>query len=245
MNISAIVLAAGKGKRMNSDTAKVLHTLAGRPMVEYTLEKLKKLDLEDIIIVIGHLEELVRKSLGDKWHYVRQSEALGTGNAVKAALPALPKDSKYVLVLNGDDSAFYKVSTLKKFIKHHIKSKAPISMIAINKPEAKIARVIRDKNGFLKRVVEWRDYENSKEKSEEINCGTYIFEVEFLKENIGNIPLSNTGEYYITEVLRMARKNHRRVSIFQLEDPGEWVGVNTPEELEKANQLMKGDVTLR
>jgi bifunctional UDP-N-acetylglucosamine pyrophosphorylase/glucosamine-1-phosphate N-acetyltransferase len=237
LNISAIVLAGGRGKRMNSDLAKVLHTIADRPMVVHTLEKLKKLDLDDVIVVVGHQAENVKETLGPN-HYAHQAQPLGTGDAVRTGLSEVSEETKYILVVNGDDSAFYSVKTLQDFIENHIKSQAPISMITLNKPEAQIARVIRDEEGFLKEVIEWRDYPDSSEKSDEVNCGAYVFNAEFLRQNINKIPLSNTGEYYVTELLKMAREQGKKVNIFKLEDPNEWIGVNTQEELQKANELI-------
>ena len=240
MNISAIVLAAGKGTRMGSDKPKVLHEIGGRPMIEYTIEKLEQLGVLEIILVVGHGASEVKACIDPKCHYAHQENPLGTGDAVKVGLQEVNDVSDTVMVLYGDDSAFYKVETLKAFLAFHINSGNLISDITADKPQTEnVGRVIRDKDGNFKEIMEVWEYKESGLHSDEVNCGVYLFNKEWLKKNIGKIKNENEKkEYRITDVLNMADKSVK-IGLFKLEDPSEWVGVNTPEELVKANKLME------
>lgn len=241
-SVSAVVLAGGKGKRLNSKTPKVLNEIGGRPMVFYSLEKLINLGIKDIIVVIGYKASEVQKAtsfLGFNFKYALQKKPLGTGDATKAALKKVDKKTKTLLVVNGDDSAFYKVSSLKSFLNSHFKTKATISLLTLlPKKEKPIARVIRNLSGEFMRILEYNEYVKSSAKSKEINCGAYIFDAKWLKENINNIKKNSlTGEYYITQLLEIAKDQHQRINLHQLKNEAEWVGVNTQAELHYANNM--------
>lgn len=240
MNISAIVLAAGKGTRMGSQKPKVLHEIAGRPMIEYTLEKLNQLGVSEIILVVGYGAEDVKSCIGPRCHFAHQEIPQGTGDAVKVGLQKVSKNSDTVMVLYGDDSAFYRVSTLQGFLASHLSGGNLISIITADKPESeRIGRIIRDENGEFKITMEVWEYEKSGLKSDEVNCGVYLFDKNWLKNHIDKLDNNNDKkEYRITEVLNIAHDEGTKIGIFKLKDPGEWVGINTPEDLERANELM-------
>lgn len=241
-NISALVLAAGKGTRMNSQKPKVLLEIGGRPMIDYTLEKLNQLGVSEIILVVGHGAEDVKSCIGPRCHYAHQENPQGgTGDAVKAGLNAVDKSSDTVMILYGDDSAFYKVATLKDFIEFHIRCGHPISIITTDTPQAeRVGRIIRDESGNFKITMEVWEYEKSGLKSDEVNCGVYLFDKNWLKNHIDQLDNNNDkAEYRITELLNLAHAEGTKIGMFKLKDPGEWVGVNTPEDLERANRLME------
>jgi len=245
-NISAIVLAAGKGTRMGSSKPKVLHEIDGKPMIEYTLDKLDQLKLE-VIVVVGYEAEQVKSVLGlDRIYAVQENPAGGTGDAVKTGLSMINPDSDTILVLNGDDSAFYKLKTLKNFLDFHLKGGNLVSAISTNRPQTeRLGRVIRDKDGNFKLTMETWEYEKSGLSSDEVLCGVYVFQAQWLNNNIDKIDNNNDKkEYRITETLNIAHNEGTELGLFKLKDPNEWIGINTPEDLEKANRLMRGEMKI-
>ena len=154
--MQAIVLAAGKGKRIKSKTtSKVLLPLAGQPMIGYIIDTLKKLGIKNIIVVVGFRKERVIKFLGDSVSYVEQRKKLGTANAVFAATKIINKDDSNVLILNADDSAFYNTRILRELIALHNRKKADISMLTvIKKNPIGLGRVLRTKQGYVFGIIE-------------------------------------------------------------------------------------------
>ncbi|KKQ66411.1 MAG: Bifunctional protein GlmU [Candidatus Daviesbacteria bacterium GW2011_GWA2_38_24] len=241
-NLTAVVLAGGKGTRMQSETPKVLHHIGQRPMVFYTLQKLLKLGIRDLKVVIGHKSQEVKSIIEENFNcgFVFQTEQLGTGHALGCALKEINTNTKDILVVNGDDSAFYKEGTLQSFINFHKSSDAVVSMLTLEiETESKLGRVIRDKDGNFEKILEANEYFNSPYKSNEINCGAYIFNYDWVKINITHIPISEKGEYYITELLNIAKQQDQKINLFKLQDSNEWVGINTQEELRNANLVFE------
>jgi bifunctional UDP-N-acetylglucosamine pyrophosphorylase/glucosamine-1-phosphate N-acetyltransferase len=238
-NIYAVVLAAGKGKRMNSHLPKVLHKILDQPMIAYTLATLKKLKIP-IVVVIGHKADHVKKFLGNSYFYAEQKELLGTGDAVRTAVAALPKDAKNILVLNGDDSAFYRSKTLQKLIHSHLKNKNDITILysKMSSPSS-FGRVIFN-GGKVKKIIEEKDADRKEKKIKEINTGTYCFNLNFLRKKINALTKNpSKGEYYLTQLIEIGNRSGAKISGIKLDDPEEWFGVNTKEQLLVAKKLMK------
>ncbi len=238
-NVAAVILAGGKGTRMQSDLPKVLHQIAGRPMILRTLDNFGKLAMSQIVIVVGHKAEEVQAVIQSEFDcsFAVQAQPLGTANAVETALPSLDPHIKTILVVNGDDSAFYSIETIQQFLKSHLNYQAKVSILTtIVGDENKLGRVIRDEKGQFDQILEASEYATSGLHSREINCGAYVFDVEWLKANITEGPVSPKGEYYITELMNIAKKRQDTLNIFQLADPTQWHGINTQEELAAAQQ---------
>lgn len=241
-NLAAIVLAGGKGTRMQATLPKVLHHIANQPMIFYTLDTIDKLGLSKVHVVVGHQSEEVKNKISSRFkcRFAHQVTPLGTGHAVKCALKKIDNQTENILVMNGDDSAFYKKSTLKKFLVSHITSKCPVSMVTLKIiRERRLGRILRDKRGNFESIIEATRDLNSKVLSDEINCGLYLFEVCWLKDNINKIKLSDKGEYYLTDIFNLAKKEGYCINLFSLKNKDEWVGVNTPDELILANNQME------
>ncbi len=237
-NLAAIVLAGGKGVRMESETPKVLHLLNGKPIIFYILEKLTDMGIQNIVVVVGYKAEEVKQAISEHFrvNFAFQIEQLGTADAVKTGLSLIGESSENVLVVNGDDSAFYSRNALAGFIASHEEKSPAITAMTVVKPEAtSIGRIIRDTNGNFLKIIEFDEYRSSGIQSGEVNCGAYIFETKFLRENLPQVPLSPKGEYYITDLLNIAQQNGKKINFFPLSNPTEWQGINTKEELEKAN----------
>jgi bifunctional UDP-N-acetylglucosamine pyrophosphorylase / glucosamine-1-phosphate N-acetyltransferase len=245
-SLAAVVLAGGKGTRMQSDLPKVLHPLKEKPIIFHTLENLQKLDLKKIYIVVpegsGQVKSEIFESFKDV-SFVEQEQPIGTANAVQTAVNVLDFDINTILVLNGDDSAFYKSSTIEDFIKSHQESKSFLSMgIIKNSGQEKLGMVLRDSEGNFLQILEHNQYISQNIKSNENNCGLYIFNVSFLKENLEKIPLSDKGEYYLTELFNIAVSQNIPINLFEINNE-EWISINTPEDLEKANDRFMKDLS--
>jgi len=238
--ISAIVMGAGKGTRMLSNTPKVLRKICGRPMISFSLENLRRSGVEDIVLVIGFKKNLVMKETAGLIKFAFQPKVLGTADAAEKGLRVINKKCDTVMVLNGDDSAFYKPSTIKDIVKSHNESKSDVTFVSLIKgdPEG-LGRVVRDDNGKVSSIVEEKAASDKEKKIKEVNVGFYIFNKKWLTENIGRVEKSAVGEYYIVDLIKFALDQGKRVNVFILKDSNEWQGINTPEQLEEANQKMR------
>lgn len=243
-NIACILLAAGKGTRLNngspSPKPKVLFRICDKPIISYSISTLKKIKLKDIVIVIGYLGDDVKKELGEDYEYVNQNEQLGTGHAVKMGLEKIQDHIDTVLVLNGDDSAFYHSATIKNLIKMQTKNGAKISLLTLRMRNPKeYGRIKRDEDGDVVGIVEARDASPEELKIKEINTGTYCFDANWLRENITKLKLhEDKNEYYITDLVKMAEDQGEKITSYRLKSRNEWVGINDTEQLEYANKAM-------
>lgn len=241
-HLAAVILAGGRGTRMQSEKPKVLHTLAGRPMIYYSIEKLLDTGITTIYIVVGFKGDEVKQAVLEQFkdiYFAHQQTPKGTGDAVNTALKILNPSITSILVVNGDDSAFYAPSTLKHFISSHKLQKGVMSVLTLKtQTESKLGRIIRDAEGNFDQILEHSEYDASGLQSDEINCGAYIFDVAWLKANIDTIPLSQKGEYYLTELLNIAHNQNKKINLVELNDVKEWIGINTQEELQLANNAV-------
>lgn len=238
--VAAIILAAGLGKRMNSSIPKVLHTLAGEPMITRTMNILEKLNLGQAVVVVGHKGQMVKNALkGRKIDYAFQKNQLGTADAAKAGLAVTKKGIKTVIVLNGDDSSFYRPQTLQKIIQNHIKNRNILtfaSSVVVN-PQG-LGRVIK-KNGKPIAIIEEKEATQAQRKIKEINCGLYVIDLEWLQKNLKKVKKAAvSGEYYLVNLVAIAIRGKQKVEAFRIKDSKEWHGINTIEELELANQFL-------
>lgn len=237
--IAAIILAAGKGKRMKSrEVNKVAFLLGNKEMILHATERLTSLMISPIIVVVGFAKESVMKILDGKVIFAQQKKRLGTAHALMCALEKLPENIQTVLVLNGDDSAFYTKDIIKKLIDTHLKENAALSFltITVDNPIG-LGRVLRDNNNKVIGIVEEKDATQEQRKIDEINPACYIFEVAFLEEYLKRVKKSEvTGEYYLTSLIDIAIRNDEKLEAVK---GGKilWRGINTPEELEEAERL--------
>jgi bifunctional UDP-N-acetylglucosamine pyrophosphorylase/glucosamine-1-phosphate N-acetyltransferase len=245
-SVASIILAAGKGTRINSkDKNKVAYHFLSKPMVVYGVELFAKFS-EPLIVVVGAFAESVKEALKDypEVIFVNQKEQLGTGHAVKVALRKLEKKPpKLVLVGMGDHMMFYKQKTIEKLITTHLKEKATITFITTHydKPdELAWGRVERDKNRVVRDIVEQKDATEKQRKIKEVNAGLYCFNYKFLRLHIDEIKKSPvTGEYYLTDIILRAFKNYKRVIGMPVRFREVGIGVNRADELEKSQSLFK------
>ncbi len=236
-NFSAVVLAAGEGKRMKSSLPKVLHKIAGQTMLERTINILESIKPTHMTIVanpmnINSIQSVVKEKCG----YIIQKIALGTADAVKLALSDISKDIQTVGVFYGDDTVLYKPETIRDVLKLHLKTNAKITFVTVVKKDpAGLGRIIRSGNK-LKAIVEEKDATANELKIKEVNDGIYFFQKEWLTKTIQKLkPSKATGELYLTDLIELALKNGEKVETYCLEDDGQWHGINNIYELAEAN----------
>ncbi|MCI0405884.1 MAG: NTP transferase domain-containing protein, partial [candidate division Zixibacteria bacterium] len=178
LNKAAVILAAGKGKRMRSSLPKVLHRLAGRPLVTWVVEAAQKTGIEKIIVVVGYKGEKVKKALqGYRVEFVWQKSQLGTGHAVRMAYPKLKNFHGTLLVLAGDVPAI-KPQTIRRFIEFHKRQRALATVLTARWPDPTgYGRIVRSKKGDVLRIVEHKDASSEERKIREVNTGTLVFRV--------------------------------------------------------------------
>lgn len=239
-NLCVIILAAGKGTRMQStDTNKVALKLGGEPMLLRTIKTLREAGVRDIVVVVGFAKESVTSFLDDNVIIAEQKEQLGTGHAVECALTEVPERSKDVLIIYGDDSFLHTPSTFKDLYSTHIDNNSTITFITRDSDNPTgMGRIIRDTNGKIKGIVEEKNATDEEKKIKEINLGCYVVDKKYLTENIKKIGKNEvTGEYYITDIIDIISKDNGKISSYQLNNQ-QWKGVNTPQDLDEAQQLL-------
>lgn len=240
-NFAAIVLAAGAGKRMKSQTPKVLHQIGGRSMVARTVDILCAVPVSKIVTVVSPDSAVgVKRILAQKSNFVVQEKPLGTADAARVGLKKVPASVQTVAVINGDDSAFYKPQTILNVYSLHQKTKSKITFVTLNRANPQgLGRVVRSK-GKVTAIIEENDANENERKIKEINVGLYFFDKAWLSKNLPKLlPSPVTGEYYLTDLIKLALGQGEKIETYKLQDPREWHGINTPEELEEANRKLK------
>ena len=237
--VSAIILAAGKGKRMGADVAKVLHPLCGRPMLTYAVDAAKAVNVEKIVVIIGHQAGLVRKAFEDQGLiFVEQLEQLGTGHAVLQARDVFHGYDGTILILCGDVPMLSPL-TIRTLIEAHILEKSTVTVLTtiLDDPFG-YGRVVKERkeNGIL-RIVEEKDASLDEKKIKEINTGIYCVESNFLFRAVGDIGNDNVQkEYYLTDIVGIASRRGLKTRSFITANSLEVMGINTPDDLEKASE---------
>lgn len=239
-NLEVVILAAGKGSRINAGSSnKVVLEVQGTPLIRRTIDTLKILGLKNILVVVGHAKESVLNLLDKDIQTVEQETQLGTAHAVKVALAAVPKDIKYILVLNGDDSFLLTKELLEKLINQHLSSSAKITLLTAQLPNPTgLGRIVRDGKNNLVKIIEEKDATEAEKKINEVNLAAYVFDLDFLRGNIDKVKISKVSkEYYLVDLIEQAVSNHDKVETVFIRNLV-WRGVNTQEELEEAQSYM-------
>lgn len=244
-SVGAIILAAGKGTRMKSETHnKVTLLFHGKPIIAYGVEM--TLQVADcVVVVVGAMAESVKKSLeGFNVQYAQQSEQRGTGHAAHVGFEALKKPKpELVLVGYGDHMMFYKPERIRELIRLHKEKDADISLLTTiysSPNEIAWARIIRDDQNNVIGLVEQKDATEQQRKIEEVNPGFYCFNAAFLEEFLPQITESPvTHELYLTDLLQLASKHGKKIVALPVPFQEVGIGVNRPEELNASQNLYK------
>jgi UDP-N-acetylglucosamine diphosphorylase/glucosamine-1-phosphate N-acetyltransferase len=241
LKTAAVILAAGKGVRMNSDLPKVLHDIHGRPMVAYVIDTVRSICEDNIYMVVGYDADRVMAACRESGvGFVLQEEQLGTGHAVLQCEEVLSNFQGTVVVLNGDVPCL-KTKTIEDFIAHHRSEGAAATvMTAVLDDPSGYGRILRDGDGGLLRIVEQKDATESEREIREINSGLFCFEKDDLFPALRETNRENVqGEYYVTDVIEVIKRRGKRARAFRAEDPAEVSGVNTVRELENVRNLIR------
>jgi bifunctional UDP-N-acetylglucosamine pyrophosphorylase / glucosamine-1-phosphate N-acetyltransferase len=223
--LHVVILAAGQGSRMKSALPKVLHPIAGRPMLHHVIDTAKLLGAEKIHTVIGHGADKVREVTDEaSVNWVTQSEQLGTGHAVAQALPDLPDDAR-VLVLYGD-VPLTRHETLEGLVGTLDDNTLGLLTVTMDNPQG-YGRIVRDADGDVQSIVEQKDASPEQQQIREVNTGILAVSAKHLKSWLPTLSNSNAqGEYYLTDIIAMAVEQGLGVSVSQPENPFEVQGVN-------------------
>jgi bifunctional UDP-N-acetylglucosamine pyrophosphorylase/glucosamine-1-phosphate N-acetyltransferase len=236
--IFAVVLAAGKGTRMKSNRAKVLHTLCGVPMVNYVINATRPLAPERLLVVVGHQAELVEAVLPKDAEPVVQKEQLGTGDAVRVALGALEGEVKGVLLVVNGDGPLISERTLGELVERHRSAGvgATVLVAELDDPRG-LGRVVEEAG--VVRVVEERDTTEAQREIRLVNLGLYAFELSEIRDAIDRVTAENEqGELYLTDVLEIIGRRSRAVT-YQLKNPEEANLVNDRSQLARAEEILR------
>ena len=242
---AAIVLAAGQGTRMRSRIPKVLHPLAGRPLLLHVLASLADAGVARPIVVTGHGADAVEVALGDRAVTARQEPQRGTGDAVRVGLEALGAREGSLLVTMGD-APMVPPATFGALLEARREASAPIALLSARMPDPSgYGRIVRDADGRVSAIVEEADADAAVLARDEINAGTYAFDLAWLTAAIGRIPTSASGELYLTDVIALAAAEGCPAAVVVADEPGEAIGINDRVALAAAEERMRRRIAER
>ncbi len=242
MDIKSVILAAGKGTRMKSQTPKVLHEIFGKTLLGYVLDNVKNLTLENFVIVGHHAEEVedfVKKNYNNA-KTVLQSPQLGTGHAVSMVCPMLKDYKGLVLILCGDTPLITE-ETLKKFVEFHKSQNSDLTVMStIFENPTNYGRIIREADNTLKCIVEEKDATPEQKAVKEVNAGIYCIDWTKVQPAFSQLTSNNAqGEYYLTDIIEWGKKNSLNVNAYIMENNEEIFGINSRLHLAEATKIMQ------
>jgi bifunctional UDP-N-acetylglucosamine pyrophosphorylase/glucosamine-1-phosphate N-acetyltransferase len=240
-DVAAVVLAAGMGKRMHSDLAKVLHPMAGRPLLAHVLDTLDELGVGRTVVVIGHQRERVQAMFADRKgiEWAIQAEQRGTGHACMMAEPALADFRGTVLVVCGD-TPLLTARTLGALLDRHARSGAQVTVLSMRLADPSgYGRIVRTRDGEgIERIVEEKDASPAEKAIDEVNSAIYAFDHDALKGVLRSLTVDNAqGEYYLTDTVSLLQAKGAKAAVWCAEDARELLGINTPEQLAEAEAI--------
>jgi UDP-N-acetylglucosamine diphosphorylase/glucosamine-1-phosphate N-acetyltransferase len=241
-NVAVVILAAGMGTRMQSDKAKVLHEIQGRPMILYVVETARKIVGDDVVVVIGHQAQKVRAIVSDtaELRFAYQEQQLGTAHAVLCALPLVPEHCEHVVILCGD-VPLIQPETIADLAADHLSARRDISVLAV---ELDIpfgyGRILLDDNRQISAIIEEADATADQKQIKLINSGIYCVDKAFLLEALPKIRPDNAqGEFYLTDIMSVGYKEKRNMGVMIGTNRQQILGINTCRDLEAVDAIMK------
>lgn len=237
--LKAVILAAGKGTRMKSDLPKVVHTVNGKPMVEYAIDAAKGAGADKVCLVVGYKSEVVKEMVTSNVEYVLQEEQLGTGHAVKCAKDFIGEQGE-ILVLFGD-TPLITGKTLGKLVEFHRTQQNKVTVLSAKVEEPTgYGRIIRSKDNSFLKSVEHKDASEEELLSKEVNSGMYVFDAKELSIALDALTTNNAqGEYYLPDTLTIIKNKGFKVDAYVLEDAKEMTGVNDQEQLKEVERMIR------
>jgi len=240
-NIAVIILAAGLGKRMKSDKAKVLHEVQGRPMIRYVVETARRIAGRDVIVVVGHQAPKVMDTVSADAEvlFAYQDKQLGTGHAVRCALEVIPEYVRDIVILCGD-VPMLRAETVQRLLDDHSAAQRDVSILAVTVDNPKgYGRVLIDENRRLIKIVEEADATPEQKKLQTVNAGIYCVTKKFLTEALSRIRPDNVqGELYLTDIIEIGHREKHAVGVLFGDDGDEVMGINSYSDLLSAEKIM-------
>lgn len=238
MDFAAIILAAGKSKRMKSAIPKAAHPICGKPVARHIVDACFVSGVKRIVMVVGHEAEAVKSAVGGDIDYALQSEQFGTGHAAMQALSLV--DTPNVLVLPGD-APLLTPTALTELMANHAKTKAAVTLLtAVFDDPHDFGRILRAPDGSVERIIESLDASPDVLAIKEVNTSVYCFDTALLRESLAELRTDNAqGEYYLTDTIEILRRKGRSVRAIIADDPRDTLGINTRIELAEAAGIMR------
>lgn len=237
-NVAAVVLAAGEGTRIKARKKnKVAYKLAGKPMISYPVETLTKVGVETIVVVVKFAKESVKAALrGFRVMFAEQGEKKGTAPALESALEKIPDNIQDLIVVYGDDSAFYPPELFQFLLDDHHQHLADVTLLSIKVDNpAGLGRILRDSSGKPTGIVEEKVATEEQKQINEVNTGCYCFKLDFIKNRLGDIQINPvSSEYYLTDIVEVALRQGNKVHVCPYPDSSIWHGVNDRSQWAKA-----------
>jgi bifunctional UDP-N-acetylglucosamine pyrophosphorylase/glucosamine-1-phosphate N-acetyltransferase len=245
MNVSVVILAAGQGTRMKSALPKILHPLAGKPMVEYALKNGESIGAKPPVLVVGHGAEQVRKLAGERARYAVQQEQLGTGHAVAQAESLVRGEDGLVLIYYAD-MPLLQEETLRRLVTAQSTNPGPLTILTIRAEDPRgFGRVVRGAEGLVKAIVEESSAPPEVLDLRELNAGVYCCRADWLWGALKRIQVSPKGEFYLTDLVEIAAAEGGKVEAIVLEDETEAIGINTRIHLAEAGAILRKRINER
>jgi UDP-N-acetylglucosamine diphosphorylase/glucosamine-1-phosphate N-acetyltransferase len=240
-----VILAAGLGKRMHSDKAKVLHEVGGRSMVAIVTETATRIAENRVVVVVGHQADEVRRAVSESVatpvRFALQAQQLGTGHAVSCALPLIDEAVEDVVILYGD-VPLLRPRTLRSLLVDHGSAGRDLTLLTAEMTDPTgYGRILTGDGGRLRGIVEEADASDAQKQIRLINTGIYCVKHRFLVEALPLLSAENAqGEYYLTDIVAIGHRQGRRMGFSTLADPQETIGVNSLDELDKVQRIYLG-----
>jgi bifunctional UDP-N-acetylglucosamine pyrophosphorylase/glucosamine-1-phosphate N-acetyltransferase len=242
---AAVVLAAGQGVRMRSRLPKVLHPLAGRPMLEHVLSSLTAAGIEQQVVVTGHGGEQVEAALDGRVITARQEPQKGTADAVRVGLAHVSDGTRQVVVAMGD-APLVTAALFAELMRAQSADDACIALLSSRPADPTgYGRIVRGTDGSVREIVEERDASSETRGLDEVNAGTYCFDAGWLRATIADVPASSSGEHYLTDLVAMAVAAKGRVVVVSAERPELAMGINDRVGLAEAERVLRGEIAGR
>ncbi|MDQ0300160.1 bifunctional UDP-N-acetylglucosamine pyrophosphorylase/glucosamine-1-phosphate N-acetyltransferase [Salibacterium salarium] len=234
----AVVLAAGKGTRMQSDLPKVLHKVCGKPMVQHVIDQLQFISADRIFTVVGHKSEMIKQQLDTSSEFAYQKEQLGTAHAVKMCQKQLADQQGSTLIITGD-TPLITGKTLRKCLEYHRSSNSAATILTMVPDDPSgYGRIVRDKNGQVERIVEHKDATKEQTAIHEVNSGIFCFDNNLLFHALDQVSTDNQQqEYYLPDVIEILKRQGKKISAVSAENVEESFGINDSSQLAHVEEI--------
>ena len=240
-DLAVVILAAGKGTRMQNPLPKVLIPIFGKSALEYVLDVAEKLSPARILVVVGYQADYIREKFSKRdIEFVLQEEQLGTGHAAYQTEEVLKSFEGNILILCGD-MPLIQIETLRQLLNQHKKIEAKCTLLTLKASETNdFGRIIRDDKGSILKIVEFGDASEKEKNVDEFNSGVYCFDKKLFFKALSSIGDNNLQkEHYLTDTIEYFVKSGYRVASIQTENTEEIIGVNSPDDLKRVEDLLE------